>query len=139
MAKVKPLGKDEIEFDKWNEDLGQFVTVRRAGRVFHVAGAEIVLFPISVMAEAIGRDVKTVRRWEREKTWPLPMWKVPDKRCKRWYSAAQILFVYNKHKELSNGERGFSHSPHFPLVDFLAAVRTTFYKCDVQALKGATT
>lgn len=138
MAKTQ-LGKDEIEFPLWNDDLQRAINVRRRGRLFRVAGVDVALFPISVMAEAIGRNVKTLRRWEREKTWPTSMWKVPDKRCKRWYSAKQIEFVQKKHEELSKGDWGFSHSPHFPLVKFLGDVRTGFYKCDVLNAKGATT
>lgn len=135
----KKLEKDEIEFPLWNEDLRRAITVRRKGRLFQVSGVDVALFPISVMAEAIGRDVKTLRRWEREKTWPVPMWRVPDKRCKRWYSAKQIQFVQQQHDQMSEGKWGFSHSPHFPLKQFLSAVRGGFYKCDAVNVKGATT
>lgn len=135
---VKPLQKDEIEFEKWSVDAKRIVRVRRKGRLFHVGGEEIAMFPISVMADAIDRNVKTIRRWELDKLWPLPQWKVPDKRCKRWYSSNQVIAINAEYKRLSRGgDFGLSHSPYFPLDEFLKFVKDMFYKVDAEVVAQA--
>lgn len=132
---MSKLGPDEIEFEKFSEDVGRVVTVRRQGRLFNVGGVNVSLFPVSVLAEAIQRDVKTIRRWERAKKWPKSMWGVPDGRCKRWYSANQIMAFHQEHKRLSKGDWGFSHSPYFPLADFLKFVQEKFRTVDEEVTR----
>lgn len=128
-----------IEFEVWHPDLKKAVKVTREGRLFDVAGRDVLLFPIGVMCEAIGRDPKTLRRWERERIWPKPMWKPPDGRCTRWYSSHQVMLAFNAHKKHSKGHWGFSHSPHFDLSAFLSEVAATFYTVDAtEATKGDT-
>ena len=134
---VKPLQKDEIEFDKWSEDVKRVVRVRRKGRLFHVSGEEIALFQINVMAESIERNVKTIRRWELDKLWPVPQWSIPDKRCKRWYSSNQIMTINAEYRKMSKGEFGFAHSAYFPLEEFFKFVKSIFYKVDAQIVAQA--
>lgn len=130
-----PLAKDEIEFEAWIDQLSRYATVRRRGRHFIVAGRDVALFSVSVMAEALGRDVRTLRRWEKLGYWPTKcMWKVPDdKRTKRWYSRDQILGVQKKHQEMAKGSHGFAHSPHFPMREFLTWVLNNLNKQDAWA------
>lgn len=105
------------------------------GKTYRVGGALVVLFPVGVMAAAVARDPKTLRRWETEIGWPVPQWNVPDKRCKRWYSEKQVLAAHEIYWGLSrDGDRGFSHSPHFPLQQFVTNVRRVFYTVDADAV-----
>jgi hypothetical protein len=134
------MTEDTIEFLVRNRDTGRDIKVKRRGHVYRVGGVDIVLFPIGVLATAIARDVKTIRRWEKEDGWPAGQWSVPNKKhCKRWYSARQILAIHEVYWRISRqGDRGFSHSPHFPLAQFIQEVRAFFYKVDAQAVtKGS--
>lgn len=132
---MSQLKTNEIEFQLYVADSGRVIHVRREGRLFIVAGVDISLFPIGILCEAIGRDVQTIRRWERAGLWPKPQWKVPDKRCKRWYSGNQITKIHEIYWDLSKGDYGYSHSPHFPLTKFFNQVRNIFYKADLEAVK----
>lgn len=127
---------EEIELDVNNPDVGR-VRLLRTGRVFVVSGIEIALFPIAVMAEAVERDTKTLRRWEKEGRWPKPLWKVPDKRCLRWYSRNQIVKAHELYRTFSRGEYGFGHSPHFDVIGFCNAIREMFYRVDCEAVEAA--
>lgn len=130
------LRRDEVELDVNVPCDGgwRIEKIRKQGRLFSVGGIEIAMFPVSVVALAVEREVKCIHRWERAKQWPKPQWLVPDKRCKRWYSGAQINAIHTEYKRVSKGSYGFSHSPHFPLSEFLKWVRTNFRTFDVLAI-----
>lgn len=127
-----------ITFEVWSRDQKKLIKVKREGKLFDLSGRDLLLFPVGVMCEAIGRDVVTLRRWERQKIWPLPQWlpKGSDPRCKRWYSAAQILMAHEQYKHFSKGSYGLSHSRHFNLNGFLSAVAKEFYVIDAQKALG---
>jgi hypothetical protein len=134
---AKPLERDQIEFTKWNPDTHKRISVVRTGDTYRLQGAEIVLFPVGVLLEILDRDAQALRRWERTKQFPVPQWKVPDKRCKHWYSLTQLSFIRDTYMLMSrNGDHGFSHSPYFPLQAFLKAIREQFYKLDARKVEG---
>lgn len=134
---TKPLKRDEVRFAKWNADTKRFVQVTRRGRLFTVAGVDVVLFPVSVLADAIWRHPKTIGRWEKHNGWPHKiMWRVPDKKCRRWYSREQILAIAAKHSEIAGGLYGNAHSRHFDLPGFIQYVRDNFYRFDHRALQA---
>jgi len=135
----KAEAKRTITFEVWNQDLSRAIKVTREGKLVDLEGHDLLLFPIGVMCEAIGRDPKTIRRWEKEKVWPKPQWKLAgEKRCSRWYSARQVMLAHEAYKKLCDLRRGYSHSRHFDLPAFLREVASAFYKVDAQAvLKGA--
>ncbi len=129
------MATDSISFFVSHPDLKESLKVTRKGRIFSVAGKDLVLFPFGVLCEAISREIKTVRRWEKSGKFPKPQWVVPNSKA-RWYSFHQIKAVYDIHHKLSKGSHGFSHSKHFPLEEFFAEVKKCFYLVDSQeALK----
>lgn len=143
---VKELRADTIAFAKWDPDARSYVRVVRKGRLFSLAGAPLVLFPSSVLAEAIDREVRTLRMWERAKMFPATQWKTPDKRCKHWYTGSQIRFIHDLHRQFcgkcggtsDSALHGFSHSRQFPLQEFLDAVKKGFYLQDSTRVLGGT-
>jgi len=134
----RTVANNEITFKVWNSrppTIG-FHDATFKGRVYVVHGAELVLFPISVMAAALGRDRETIVGWEQDGRWPKSKWVVPDKRCKRWYTRAQILSVFEIHWELCKGDYGLSHSRHFPLPEFFKRVKAIFHKVDAETVRA---
>lgn len=125
-----------ITLSVWVGPLKQAVPANFDGRVYHVAGEDIVLFPIGVMAAAIWRQPRVIVAWEEAKLWPKPSWKVPDKKTKRWYSGPQILEAHRIHMELCEGNYGLVHSRHFRLDDFHKRVRAVFYRCDAAYVRA---
>ena len=45
----RKLRSHEIEFNRWEPDLAQYIPVVRSGQLFNVEGVEIALFPVNVM------------------------------------------------------------------------------------------
>lgn len=132
------VSKEEaITFKVWVRSANRFVDATyTTGRVFDVGGVRVVVFPISVMAEAVGRDRETLVKWEKEKRWPSTRWKVPDKRTKRWYSKEQILAAHRIHWKLCGGDYGVSHSRHFNFFEFFKLVRQCWFTVDAIPTKG---
>jgi hypothetical protein len=138
---TKPLAPNEIEFDVWTGT--KWAPVRRRGRLCTInnSATRVAVFGVSVMAAAISRDERTLRRWEKAGLWPTPMWRIEGARRKtrkgdvplRWYSADQIRAIHKKHQELAQGRHGFAHSRHFPMRAYLQWVREHFYRIDVDA------
>lgn len=107
--------------------------VFRPGRLFNVAGVDLKLFEIRVMAEAIGRTPRTLKDWEREGVFPKPMYVVNGTRCNRWYSERQILHankVWMKYRQQGK-------SKHFDRTGFLAEIMEDFYLCDMPLVDDA--
>lgn len=61
------------------------------GTTYQLDNSFIELFEIKILAAAIGRTSRQVWLWEKEKKIPKPLIVVEGSRCKRWYSAAQIV------------------------------------------------
>jgi hypothetical protein len=131
-----------LEIREWVKQTGSFHHTYHEGRVFNVpAGAgvpegPVYLYPIGVMAAAIDREPIMIVRWEAKKLWPKPMWVVPDKKIKRWYSRDQIKMAHRIYWALARGDHGVGHSRHFPHDEFLKRVRAEFYAVDALA-RGA--
>lgn len=103
----------------------------RRGRVFDVDGRSLELFPVHVLAETIGHSAQSIKRWERSKMFPAPMFKVPivAKRATRWYSKVQIAnirAVYSQYPKKGQVE------------EFCRQVWPVFYKLEMteEAKKG---
>ncbi len=126
----RTIAINEITLKTWAREAKVFVDSTFAGRVYVVHDEDIVLYPISVMAAAIGRDRETLIGWEKAGMFPKSKWGVPDKRTKRWYSRAQIVEAHSIHWELCEGDYGFSVSRHFPLPEFFKRIKATFHKID---------
>ena len=128
---------NDVTFKIWVREAKVFAEATFKGRVYLVHGHEIVLFPISVMALAIGRDRKTLVDWETVGTWPKPKWKLGDKKTKRWYSKAQILEAHRIHWQICSGNYGKSHSRHFDLLEFHKRIRANWHLADAELIKLA--
>jgi hypothetical protein len=138
MTNQRVIAEEVIAFKVWVTEARQFVEATfRTGRVYEVKGLRIVLFPISVMAAAVGRDRETITLWERDKRWPKTKWQVPDKRTKRWYSKLQIQEVHRIHWELCKGDYGLARSRHFPFDEFFKRVRECWHRVDAELLAKA--
>lgn len=130
MAKVMRTPKKfvaEIAFEVFDKDTLLYKTVRRHGRRFKTTvDTEVDLFPVSVLAESIGRTIQTIILWEREGLFPAPMYVVPDTRKKRWYSRDQILGLARLMKRYN-----LIKKPYFDKHSFLTEVRSHFAKFDL--------
>ena len=116
--------RDNPEFRPKNPKGFPTRVVRRKGQVFDINGEKLELFPIGVLAEAMDRSNKCILRWEKDKLFPKPLFKVPGKgEKKRWYSAMQITnchrIAWHRHK--------FSKGRHFNPRTFCSEVRSVFY------------
>jgi hypothetical protein len=104
-----------------------YVNVQRRGKKYMVAGVEVELFPPNVLAEAIDRKTYLVMRWERASLFPKPMYEVPGKMKRRWYSGEQVMNLHN----LMHYRHGNYKSCKFSLPTFLEDVRRVFWKRNV--------
>lgn len=90
---------DHVAYDsvKSNHVAGQFPVkaVTRKGKMFAVGGgAELELFMLSVLAQAMDRSVKTLLAWEKRGLLPKPMYELTDHRIRRWYSKEQVTNLH---------------------------------------------
>lgn len=117
-----------ITFDVWDADMRQWKPVTRNGKKYRLdTDVDIDLFPIRVLAEAIGRTPQTIVIWEREGLFPGPVYNVQNHRCKRWYSRGQILGVAGAMRRL-DCKRG----KYFDKDGFLKEVRDNFVNYDLE-------
>lgn len=126
----RTTANNELKLNVWVRAAKQHIEMAFYGRVFLVGGREVVLFPISVMASAIGRDRETLIGWEKLAFWPKPMWQVPDKRTKRWYSRAQIVEAHCIHIEMCGDKPGLAYSRHFDFDGFFRRIKRMWRTVD---------
>ncbi len=109
----------------------QWRMCHRRGRAFDVDGRIIELFPVRVLAEAIGRTPQSIKIWEKEKKFPAPMFKVPAENGNpnRWYSKTQIANIRACYKKVPSQRE---------LNRFLKLAWEVFYKLELteDAMKG---
>ena len=105
------------------------------GRTFYLDDKKqhVDLFPSSVLAAVLHRELRTIYKWETAYAFPRPLYTVEDDKLrKRWYSRAQIEIVeliYNRVNRLrhKNNEKDF-HA-------FIFAVQQVFYTADAPTEK----
>lgn len=97
------------------------------GRKMVVDGAELELFPSSVLCAIMHKDLRCLYTWERDFDFPQAMWRIQeDAKANRWYSRRQILAVnelFNRFGRLKGKHRKM-------LPNFIAAVRSVFFIID---------
>ena len=69
------------------------------GKVYDINGEQFEVYRIGALAMALGKNSRTVEKWERDGLFPKPVFQMivrkGDGHCKRWYTRGQIL---NLHK-----------------------------------------
>ena len=131
MPRTKQMVLGEIRLPVFDSKSSRWVVAYRRGRVFEIEGKTLELFPIQVLAETIGHSVQSIKRWERLKQFPAPMFKIPviPKRSTRFYSKTQI----------ANIRAVFDKYPKRTQVrEFCKNVWTVFYLLEMtpEALRG---
>lgn len=97
------------------------------GRTFIIDGQEVDLFPIGVLCAMLGRDRKTIYKWEKDYGFPAAMWRVrEDSNCNRWYSRAQLTAIRAAYEYFGR----LAKSNRRQLSTFIAAVRKVFFTVD---------
>jgi len=93
------------------------------GKVFHVQGTELELYPIQALANAVGRRVEAVRVWERQGEIPKPLFRVtgsPHQEQRRWYSRTQIINLHQAFNRFPfTAGRPYMRAAFFALVNRL--------------------
>lgn len=118
-----------ITYEVYDADTETKKIVTRYGKRFEVSpGNSVDLFPIRVLAEALGRTAQTIVIWEREGLFPVPMYKVTNHRCKRWYSRDQIFSLVELMRRFD-----FYKNKYFDKAGFLKEVRGHFYRIELEA------
>ncbi len=103
-----------------------FKKVQRKGHFYSVDNERVELFTISVLAEALDRNVACVSEWERAGKFPRPLFTVPNKGTRRrWYSAAQILNMHRIWRYRYSGYKYHKSKETFEL--FLTDLKKVFY------------
>lgn len=103
-------------------DKDRWMIQRKRGRVFECDGRRVELFPLSVLARAIGKTEQSIKLWEKAGKFPRPMFTVPiQKKITRWYSKEQIANIRALYKQYPK------KSDH---AKFLKAVWKVFYNLE---------
>lgn len=88
-------------------------------------GTEIEMFRINVFALAIDRTTRIVKKWEKEKLIPRPLWLPQGEACTHWYSAAQVVNCHRIMRYRYGGKKYMHEREEFER--FLGDLRAVWY------------
>jgi len=112
-------------------DVAPLKAVIRKGHKFDIETIGVVeVFRLGVLAEAMDRKDHVLWDWERRGVLPKPLYEVTfDTRCRRWYSAHQIVNV-NRLTQIRWQGKKYLHKRN-DFDQFLAEMRLCFYAPDL--------
>jgi hypothetical protein len=103
------------------------ISITRTGKVYPVGDVTIELFTVQVLAEAVERTDQSIKAWETEDKFPVPMFRVKGKTFQgspiRFYSGGQILLCNLIYRSM-----GASKGASFNRKAFAEQVRLYFYR-----------
>lgn len=109
------------------------MALSKSGKVYKVKGQDVVLYPISVLAERLSKTLKqtrstqTIRKWEAKGILPPATFRVKDKRL---YSDEQIDAICRVAKKCK-----LRQGSPIELTDFIETVREELRKVNKELFK----
>lgn len=105
----------------------RWAVVERKGRRMFVQelNEEIELFSIKTLAEALDREQKQIYLWEKERSFPKPLFEIAQDKSRRYYSHTQVLNCHHLWRRKYNGMKYFKNTDLF--LSFMADIKRVFY------------
>ena len=109
----------------------KWAQVMRKGKVFQdpASGETFEVFPVGVLAEALDRSTRQIRKWEAEEKIPKPVFGIQKHQYVRWYSSVQIINCHRIMRHRYGGKKYLLTDTHF--AQFLADLRAVWYAKEV--------
>jgi hypothetical protein len=109
-----------------------FVPVSRRGERYDLGGETVELFRIGTLAEALDRDVRTLKEWEKAGLLPRPLFEIIGSTHRR-YSAVQVISANRLARVCFRGRR---HVAPVEMAPLFAALRTIWFRPGLAVLEN---
>lgn len=87
------------------------------------------LFRIGVLAEALDRSSQAIKKWEKEKLIPRPLFRPQGEKCTHWYTGVQIVNLHRLMRYRYAGKKYLQEREEFER--FIADVNRVWYADEI--------
>lgn len=128
---TKKYREDTVHFEVWDKAIERWLLRSFKARCIEHEGRVFKLFRVGVLAHALGRIPGTVRRWEKNKDLPEPLYRIAeqgkeDEASYRYYSEDQIRMISFMQRQILGANPDKLRGPGLNTQGFFEAVATNW-------------